>query len=295
MLDFFKDKAKRKAFKQALKEVEQETTLSSHEKHTKDTSIQRVYKSEAKEEVVVGTYKMRTQLSRPETTAIDLKHFKDWRKVDKVESKQPKYIDKRPPLIFKDPDEDFDDVAFEEEFDEPKKKIPGGEFKKPEPEVEPSSEPVSTLDIAKSIYPKEIDKNKDMSSSSYMKENAKKDFGTLSLKDMLASIAPDTVKNYEEKKREESLNDKKIIEEEKKKAVETKIKVEVVDFEKPKKVLTPKPLVKEEPKKEEPKPEPKPEPKTEPKKPVNRKPRGKSKKRFDADVISSVNWKKSKK
>ena len=49
-------------------------------------------------------------------------------------------------------DDVYDDVYLEEEFDEPKKKLPGGEFKKPDPELEPSIEPVSTLDLAKEIY-----------------------------------------------------------------------------------------------------------------------------------------------
>ena len=306
MLDFFKDRLKRKAFEQALKEVEQETTSTSREKQTRDTSIQRVYKSEVKEEEVIGTYKIKSPLSKPETSAIDLKHFKDWRKVDKVESKQPKYIDKRPPLEFKRAP-DYDDVYLEEEFDEPKKKLPGGEFKKPDPELEPSAEPVSTLDLAREIYPNSSKEQKDMNASSYIKDNARKEFGKMSLRDMLTSIAPDTVENYENRKKEE---EKKIIDEEKKKAVETRIKVEVVDFDKPKKVLSPKPIPKEEPKVEEkkepqkePKVEVKPQPKTvvkatpkpTTKKTTTRKPRGKSKKRFDADVISAVNWKKSKK
>lgn len=301
MLDFFKDKTKRKAFKQALKEVEQETASISHAKQTKDTSITRTYQSEAKVEEVHGVYKIKSPLKKPETTAIDLKNFKDWRKVETVESKQPKYVGSPRPTVLKQPDEDDID------FTEHKKTIPGGEFKKPEPEVEPSQgEQVSTLDLADSIYAKQEAKKKDLSSASYAKEQADQSFKRKSLREMMSVVSPDTVAKYDAKKEEEKrLTEKKLIEEQQKKQAETRIKVEVVDFEKkPAKVEAPKPVVKPEPK-VEPKPavkvEPAPQPKVEeapkpaPKKTVNRKPRGKSKKRYDADVISSVNWRKTKK
>ena len=294
MLNFFKDRTKMKAFKQALKEVEQETASLSRAKQTKDTSITRTYQSEAKIEEVHGTYKIKNPLKRPETTAIDLKNFKDWRKVDKVDSKQPKYIDKPSPIVFKEPEEDdFENF-------EPKKTIPGGEFKKPEPEIEPltSNEQVSTLDLAESIYGNKTGAKKDLSAETYLQEKERQNFKRKSLREMMSIVAPDSVKEYDKKQEEKKLTEQKLLEEQQKKQAETKIKVEVVDFEKPVKVISSKPIEKPIPK-PEPKPEIKVEPKVEqkpaPKKATTRKPRGKSKKRYDADVISSVNWRKTKK
>ena len=133
-------------------------------------------------------------------------------------------------------------------------------------------------------------KQKDLDASSYVRKKSNEEFSKLSLKEMLETVAPSAVKRYEEDQVTKLEEEKRNAEERERKRQErlkrreqekeARIKVEVIDF-------TPS---------EEPKAEPKPEPKPAPKKASTpRKPRGKSKKRFDADVISSVNWKKPNK
>lgn len=265
MFEFISGYLNKKAMKQAIKELDLEIEESKN-----ITSVQpvREYKTNSEAESYKKT-KISNALSKPQTDAVDLKNFKNWRNTDKVES-QVKAPIKKNTII--------DDDGEQPEIDNPVS--------------------VSKKGIFEKLYDKannKIDTEKDSSISSFFKEkynfseekperivneNKEKTNVKVSLKEIL------------ERKKKESLDNKDLKEKEPiSEPKENKIKIEVIDFNKD------KPKVSEEPKKVVKKDE---QVKIVPVKKVdaqkkskttNRKPRGKNKRRFDADVISSVDWK----
>lgn len=83
MYDFLRTREDQLAFKKALEQIEQEKDLPAV--HTSDTTTQRVYtpiaaQPETEKPVQTQTrYKFRSPVSRPDTSVIDLKNFKNWR------------------------------------------------------------------------------------------------------------------------------------------------------------------------------------------------------------------------
>lgn len=80
MVHFFADLEKRKAFKQALKEIEEDKTDGAL--HTSNAAVTRVYINPSETPSDAGGYvnvRPVSPLRRPETSAVDLKNFKDWR------------------------------------------------------------------------------------------------------------------------------------------------------------------------------------------------------------------------
>ena len=229
MFDFLESREKRRAFKKALKEVVREkpepiTFRKSNSEASDGPKVTRVnpYLSSS-----------RNPLRKPETTAIDLKYFKDWRKVEKVPSNNPVYQPKpqsKKPL--------FDDDGGVQ----PAIALPG---------TQKQESKVTTNEIIEKFAIKPKEEKTDKNANKYIMQ-------TIKPKPEQHCIPrpkqePTTNSAINQTKNTQSEN-------------ENKIKVEVIDF-------TPK---------QEPKPV---KPKT------NRKPRGKGKRRFDADVITSVDWK----
>ncbi len=270
MLDFFDNLQKKRAFKKALEEIDLEEASVSKEKHTKDTSIQRIYQTSSSSVVQALPSKIKNPLRKPDTTAVDLKYFKDWRNVSKVSSSNAVYPQTR--KIFDD-----DDDGAEQKINSPV------DFAKPSPTI-------STTEMLNKLSAKPVESDKDEKFGTYFASR-------VSTNETEQKVSQNVVENdkkpAEDEKQVSSAKNKKTLRElvdiftqgeiaknERAKTVETqqktqtpkqteaKIKIEVVD-------LTDK----------------KPEPKPTTKKPTKRKPRGKSKRRFDADVISSVDWK----
>ncbi len=206
MFDFLETREKKRAFRKALDEV-------THEKPV--PLVFRENKANDSAPRVTPVVGIKNPFLKPETTAIDLKNFKDWRNIDKVKSDNKTYkpknrfsFDEEEPEMIKD--EDVKPKKFFDRFDEP-----------------------------------QTTENKDTSFNSFMNDTKK-----ISLQDIINRANA-------QKKTEQSV--------EKAPETEPTVKVEVVGLDK-----------------EEKKPE---------KKTTKRKPRGKGKKRFDADVISSIDWK----
>ncbi len=249
MFEFFESRENRRAFKKALEEIAMEEASILQGKHTSDTTITRVYKTN--DETTGGnaaSLKVKNPLRKPETTAVDLKNFKDWRKVNKVPSSHPQYPTNK--KLFID----------EEEDEEPMIKAPSS--------LEKSSSSVSSLDIISRLSENPAKQETDKSITTYYKQTQtkekpkepdKKQVTNQNIRELIEKFAPGEIAKHEKLKAEkDALTSSE--------AKEAKIKIEVVDFSN-----------KQTPEK--------------PKKKVNRRPRGKSKRRFDADVISSVEWK----
>ena len=249
----------KRALKRAFKEIELEDALI--EQLSNGSYVpEREYKTEDEAEDVKKIKVKGGALSKPQTEAVDLKHFKDWRNVDKVESKNPLYVPKTRKSIFDD----------EDDGDQPSIESP----------VQTNKKGLSAIidSMNKSSDTEEKDTKKDTDIASFFAEK----YGAQKTKEKNEPvIVSDKKQETPVKSTKTTLND--LIRNQKAKQQETQksenvVKIEVVDFADKK----------EEPKVEAVKEEPK---KEEPKKVVNRKPRGKNKRRFDADVISSVDWK----
>lgn len=296
MIDIFDSLEKKKAFKKALQEVKQED--SAKYKNT----VSRVY-GESEQ-----TARYNGPLSKPATDVVDLKHFKNWRKVDKVESNNPVY------------DSNL--------FDSP--------LKKSEPEQQTKAKPVFKSSPVSNYVSKPANQDRKTSSdfddffakrnisASEKVEEKKKTFSDSDVekaKNTFSRMFEDV-----EKKRQAKIAAEKELEEDKaeldlilakmkdkkseQKLPEVKVEVEQAKKEETKPVVvnvrendTPKTIVtssnNSEPVRVEIKlhteprvaPAPVQKPAVAPKKKVtNRKPRGKNKRRFDADVIGSVDW-----
>lgn len=242
----------RRAFRKALKEIKSEKPV------VKKNSVTKVYGNEP--ETVASSSGPRYQgpLSKPNTAVVDLKNFKDWRNVDKVQSESPEFKGKL--------------------FEEPR--------------------PAKAFNSA-AAYREEIERpniNRFMSGNPVEeRESVPGGFNA----NMLGRHDTETpeermqrmLKNLEERRRAASARLKEIegleakpepkveVKQQKPETVVSEIKQEPMVEQKP----APKVTAPEQPIKVEPKPAPV-------KKVTNRKPRGKGKKRFDVDVITSIDW-----
>ncbi len=255
MFNFVEGYINRKALKQALKEVDEETLIASQA--VSQNNEQRDYQT-VDEADNFKSLKIKSAINKPLTSAVDLKNFKNWRDVNKVESNNPKYEAKKS-FIFDDDDEG----------EEPQLDLPGLATKK-----EPIKEAIfDTVSSNKS----EVDNSeKDTNISTFFKEK----FGAISREPRLHKIPLKEVNpvSHEKPRVKTTLNElvakmhsetniQETKKEEKTQTLQSQkptIKVEVVDFN---------------------------QDKEKPKKVTNRKPRGKNKRRFDADVISNIDWK----
>ena len=259
MFEFSDNYLHRKAMKRALFEVDMEL---AEKQQASVSSVQNL--REHKTIVEAESYrkaKLNSALSKPQTEAVDMKNFKDWRNINKKEISKPFPPKNR--FTFGDTDDD--------EGEQPEINGPLSTNK---------NDLVARIEKLNSKLNNKEKEEKDTSIASFFKEKYSK-----GLSQPVTPVVP--VENKSEKQEESvqekpakiSLNDliKRKREEESKTEIvkeedteERKVKVEIVDFN------------------EDKKPEPKPE---KPKKVVNRKPRGKNKRKFDPDVISSVDWK----
>lgn len=221
MYEFLETWEKKRAFKKALSEVIKEKPEPLERKVAAPVEASA---PEAPKPITPAPVNIiKNPLRKPETTAIDLKYFKDWRHVERVRSNNPLYAR---PSVRRSTDDDFAQPAIE---------FPGGNFGRRTPAPEKT---LTNNDIMErfAIKPRETTANRDF-------------------KTFIAETLP---KPKEEPKPEPKPEPK----------VEQKVKVEVVDLK------------------------PKEAPKPAAAKPATkRKPRGKGKRRFDADIISSVGWK----
>ena len=272
MLDFAGNSFKKRALKKAIKEINKEDFFKQHASIEKIEPF-REYKTK-QEADDYKVLKRNNALSKPQTEAVDLKHFKDWRKVDEVESKNQKYTPKKNFLF------DGDD-----EGEQPEIGAPIGTNK---------NDLVNK--IASINKSKEKEENKDFDFSSFFKEKYKKQdvanvanvdeakpqtnksssLKTTSIRDQVKT----NLNELMQKRASQSLDVTPIVKEKTQPETqsetqsETKsIKVEVVDFTEKKEAPSTKEVANVK------------------KLPVKRKPRGKNKRRFDADVISSIDWK----
>lgn len=282
MLDFFDNLEKKKAFKKALQEIKEEDDAKSK------NTVTRVYGKNEQ------TTRYNGHFSKPATEVVDLKHFKDWRKVDKVESKNPVY-----------------DLNL---FESPLKKVEP-EQKKAEPVFKGSSVSnyISKQDGQDRKTYSDFDEffaKRNIGSSEKVETKNKQTFSdeeVAKAKNTFSRMFEDVERKRKAKKQADKQHedDKDEIDlilskmEEKKteqKLPEVKVEVEDKIKEEPKPILTI--VAKPEQKHEETvlHAVQKSEPTVQVSKPavakkvVNRKPRGKNKRRFDADVIGSVDW-----
>ena len=322
MFDFFDSLEKKRAFKKALEEVREEN------KEQSKTGVSRVYSNQSVEKVPNQT-RYTGPFNKPSSSVVDLKHFKDWRKVEKVQSNNPVY----------------DANMFKSSLtkNEPEKEEPKPESK-PEPKPAPSSskvvEPVfksspvskyvsSASDEDRNSYgdfddfftksTKIVEPEKKVATNKFSDDDEKKKKSTFARmfediekkrkaneakKPIVPPVTKEEIKEEEEAEEDFILARKKPEQEQKK----PEIKVQVVQD---------KPTLRAEPRENNEQPKVSVSatpnantidtkihtvPATAPAKPVapavkpavkktiNRKPRGKNKRRFDADVIGSVDW-----
>ncbi len=227
MFEFLQTTEKKSAFKKALNEIT----------HEKPEPI--VFSEKRSVEGAPRRYSttIKNPLRKPETTAVDLKNFKDWRQVDKVKSDNPVYKKPDPAPV---PKPAPAPKAKDDDEDEIFERFPGGRtFAK--------DNPVTTAEVIDrfAVLPKDEPQT------------------TTNRKVTLQELVNRFQSSHSEAPKKEPEKEKPAVKV-KEEPVDKNIKVEIVDFS-----------------------DKKPKAKT----PSKRKPRGKSKKRFDADVISSVDWK----
>ena len=257
MFDIFSEFINKRALKRAMKEVEIEDIIAQ----SKTEAPQREYKTNLEAEGV-KPIRISSPLSKPETEAVDLKNFKNWRNTEKVESKITTEALSKKFSFLDDDDDEGEQPSIENPVGTKKKNIvdmilPSNDFEKREEKKESN-----IADFFKEKYgvkKDDVNENKNEHKEHSSIRNSVK----VSLNDLLKRKNQETDTNLtiNEVKEEKEVK----FEENKKDSKENKIKVEVVDFDEPKTKTT--------------------------KKTVNRKPRGKNKRKFDADVISSIDWK----
>jgi len=261
MFDFFINYENRRAFKKALEELEEENSLTNA-KQTQNVEVARSYKSAVGEEKVTGTLKVFNPLRKPETEAVDLKNFKNWR-----EDKNSSTAINKPARRAFDIEDDEEDEGVSLEIESPLKTR-----KMPQPQT------FNIIDIMNSSTNKTTPNNKEISASSFFMEK----YGLDKKEEKIESQPKLEIKEKTPIVEDKPVHKKttlnallkskmdKLFEDETKPEIkdikeQDKVKIEVVDFKEKKLVQKTKK--------------------------TTRKPRGKSKKRFDADVISSVDWK----
>lgn len=306
MFNFLDSSEKRKAFKIAYNEIKKENSIKSNSPKVAPITGDKEYSPR-----YTGAY------NKPASDVVDMKHFKDWRKTTKVASNNPIYKDDlfKSPLIMND--DEPEQKPIKSVFSTPNKRTNALDFLSDDKGSE------MTLDTDFDSYvTNKKDKPKE-EKKTYSKEEI------ASAKNAFASLLSNSEKPKSKEQQESSNANRStpfVFAEPKKSLPEVKVEVEedkpglraikkedsiqsqankrpfVFEMAVEKKVETqPKVAeVKEQPALPEFKvapaivvPEAKPLPKTTTpvqKKPVNRKPRGKNKRRFDADVIGSVDW-----
>jgi len=287
MFSFVDNYLNKKAMMRAIKEIdlEQEASRPDVSKVIKEREYQTVSDVDS-----FSVLKKRTAINKPLTTAVDLKDFKDWRDVKKVDSKNPIYEPKKRFTFDIDEDDDGEQPTIDFPGLKPKKvseskpvvneKVFGssGEDEKIEKDTNINTyfkEKFGIINRLKSDTKNEFVNNKVEENITDIKQENKEEVKKeevlkterkkTSLNEMLAKKLKENPDLLNKLKANESKTEEKpqILDSE-----SNKIKIEVVDFT-----------------------EKKPEPPKPVKKTVNRKPRGKNKRRFDADVISNIDWK----
>lgn len=278
MFDLLADSTKRRAMRKAIKELDQEQQLAREN----NSMVKRVYQEETSAEKVVSPVKNRSAVNKAETTAVDLKNFKNWRSVDSVKSSSPRYIGNpftKTKFPFYDEDDGEDSgVATLGDVEDSKNKttIKNQTQQQSQPQVkkqeEVKSQPEKTISSVSLI--EGLSKKKDEP----VNEKTTSNFTQFEIIRNKNEQKLNELKELAKKKAEEE-NSKKdsSVKVEGKKENDNKLKIEVVVPE-TKKIVIEKIKHVETVKVPE-------------KKTVTRKPRGKNKRKFDADVISSVDWK----
>ena len=284
MLDFFDKLENKRAFKRALKELEKE-----NKKTNQTQNISRVYTSSQSSTVNYGeaqiepAFKTKRTLGKPSSEVVDLKNFKDWRKNDKVESKNQVYNGR----LYKDfaKKSYFDDDEFT--LGDPVVTTKEETLRQHDTYKNQSDQETKLVDLLSNSNEEEKEPAVDFASY-FLNRNASKQTEVEKLQENSQksdNIKQDTShvnKDSESKtQREEKTSQKnadmvedarakfnKMLSELKNnKPEEEKQKPEIkVEIEKPKTVKQPQKEAKK------------------------RKPRGKNKRRFDADVVTSIDW-----
>lgn len=322
MFDLLANSTKIRAIKKAIKELEIEQELAQ----LNEGGIKKEYQVETPQIEPATTYNKRiTALRKAETTAVDLKNFKDWRKSSSVVSSNPKY--KGNPFT----KTDFDDDDEGDDFVNPFKDVRSSsdslrqrgllkprtqkEDKKEDDQYELGREDQQPSDISDEEIKDINEEDTTIETKEEIKDSKPyREVGNVSLLSSLSSSSnydrrAETFSQFEANrlKRQQSIKslsalarqvvdtkvdqiqDDSLILSQKVKVEgenDSKIKIEVVAPDKtvtavkePVKANTEILKVKVAP--------------IEPKKKnlVKRKPRGKNKYKFDADVITSVDWK----
>lgn len=263
MLEFFEQKMKKRAFIKALKEVTAEEAEARYAKSSRANAVTRAYKTDADANTLQisnpNKLRYKNSLSKPDTDFIDLKKFKDWRNLNKPAAPKqsfPPFKDNKPAAPIsssKASDEEENHIS-----------MPGGDFIK--------RKQLSAIDIAATKLNLKSDRGEiDNSSRSFLEERARRQS---TLQDMIDKYKSQTKATNAVKEPAGRLE----MEEK-----PNRIKLEIVEAEKPEaKTIIEKPQTKvvnvansDQ---------------AVTKKKTNRKPRGKSKRRFDADVITSIDW-----
>lgn len=287
MLKSIKSIEHKRALKKALKEIEGNHQVKSST--ASNSNVSKVYSRD--------TTRVNSAFTKPSTEVIDLKEFKNWRKVEKVESNNPVYRDQLfKSSLSKNDEQFFDDVV--------QKPINVSSFvgNQTNEERKPST------DFSKYFAEKRKNDVEKESSQKAKNENEKFESAKSTFAKMFEEVEKRkqlAKQNRQEKVEDEVRETEKTQEDvdetelvlQKSETIEEKlpeVKVEIEEA-KPKLKVLPKEPEQEKIEKAEPKQHvsvdvSKPVASTTVKKQVNRKPRGKNKRKFDADVVGSVDW-----
>jgi len=255
MFGFLNSRINKKALKKAMLELEEEA-LISNQVQVESVKL-REYKTNSED--AYKQLKRSSVLAKPQTESVDLKNFKDWRNKNtdsKVTNKPFSNM-----VSFSDDDDEGEQPAIENPVATKKINIIDkiASINKAVDKTEKDDSKMS--DFFREKYQVNIPSKEEPVKQNTQNVNVDKTFVRTGVKTTLNELLK---KNQANKQISSSVND---IKQEAKVELpknSDKIKVEVVNFY---------------------------EPESKTKKIVNRKPRGKNKRRFDADVISSVDWK----
>lgn len=279
MFDLLANSTKRKAMRKAIKELDLEQQIAREN----SSVIKRAYQDESLIEKAVNPIKNRSVVNKAETTAVDLKNFKNWRTVDSVKSSSPKYVGNpftKTKFPFYDEDDEGEDAGVSTlgEVEDSKSKVEQKQTLKTQTDIKKKEESKPAIaQTQKSINSVGLIESLSKKKDEPISEKTTSDFTQFEIirnknQEKLNSFRDKVTKKIEEEKIKNNLSSSVVKDES-----ENKLKIEVVVPE-TKKIVVEK--IKQVEKVKAPE-----------KKPVNRKPRGKNKRKFDADVISSINWK----
>lgn len=287
MLKAIKSIEHKKALKKALKELENNHHVNKRSTDS-NSNVSKVYSRD--------TSRVNSAFTKPSTEVIDLKEFKNWRKVEKVESNNPVYHDQLfKSSLSKNDDQFFDDVV--------QKPINVSSFVG----NQTNEERTPSTDFSKYFSEKRKINVEKESSQKVKNDDEKFESAKSTFAKMFEEV--EKIKQLAKQNRQEKVEDE-VRETDKTQAdvdetelvlqksetIEEKlpeVKVEI-DEAKPKLKVLPKESEHEKILKAEPKHVSvdisKPVSSTTVKRQTNRKPRGKNKRKFDADVVGSVDW-----